>query len=123
MTVEFDAKDGYWSDPRGMVGFLARVEGRLKPCWIETPALEDLVEAEENDLNRFDYVAIFGRCRAVIEAAAADKFRRGLTEPDDGGVIVHTDDLTVEHGKHGRYRKILPGGWGNHQTGSITPGH
>src|ERR1700733_10691509 len=111
MEISFDPQGGYWDASRGRVHFLAYVDGRLKPCWVVPPALEDLVEVpvDAPELDGIAYVMIFERCRESIQNVAAAKFRCGQIE--DGGVVLHTDDMEHEHGKHGTFVKTVDGYW------------
>ncbi|HJW42625.1 MAG TPA: DUF1488 family protein [Rhizomicrobium sp.] len=117
MNVVFSSQAGFWDANKGQVQFLAFVDRDLKPCWVPTTALEDLVEIGVDDpiLEPIDYVAIYERCRRPIQIIAGEKFRRGQLE--NGGVVVRTDELAAEHGKHGTHHKIANGFWVDPMTG------
>ena len=90
MPLRFPPERAIYDAERQMVRFLARDESRLVPCAVTGRALA--AAALANSVEKSDPLLVYRTFKAVIRAAAQEKYRKRLME-EDGVVVVRRKDL------------------------------
>ena len=90
MPLRFTPERAIYDAERQMVRFLARDESRLVPCAVTGRALA--AAALANSVEKSDPLLVYRTFKAVIRAAAQEKYRKRLIE-EDGVVVVRRKDL------------------------------
>ena len=90
MPLKFTPERAIYDAERQMVRFLARDESHLVPCAVTGRALA--AAALAHSLEKSEPLLVYRTFKAVIRAAAQEKYRKRLVE-EDGLVIVRRKDL------------------------------
>ena len=90
MPLKFTPERAIYDAERQMVRFLARDESRLVPCAVTGRALA--AAALAHSLEKSEPLLVYRTFKAVIRAAAQEKYRKRLVE-EDRLVIVRRKDL------------------------------